>query len=101
MWYNRLSTGAGSADAVRAEKPGGRDELGSSGVLDEHPVGDCEQQKQGCGHIHFHLRRCGEHEAQGARRRCGAVHGDGWGHGAFLRRGEVRRTVDEQHAKVG
>ena len=29
-------TGAGSADAVRAEKPGGRDELGSSGVLDEH-----------------------------------------------------------------
>ncbi|KAG2588457.1 hypothetical protein PVAP13_5NG345081 [Panicum virgatum] len=35
-------TRAGSANAVRAEKPGGHDELASSGVHDEHPGGGCE-----------------------------------------------------------
>jgi hypothetical protein len=46
---------------------------------------------------------CGEHEAQGARRRCGAVHGGRGcesGHDELRRRGEGRRTVHEQRETV-
>jgi hypothetical protein len=53
--------------------------------------------------VRHHWQCHGEHEAQGARIRCGTVHGDcsdRSGHDALLRHGKGRRTVDEQHAKV-
>jgi len=96
---------AGFADGDRAEKHVSH-ELESSGGEELHWNGGHEQWSRRGGrkdHGHDHGHCCGEHEAQGARRRCDVVHGGrggGSGHGELHRRGEVRRTVDEQHETV-